>query len=227
MNYYARATRGIRLLFTGLPGTGKSLAAEAVASAGATDLLRVDVSQVVSKWLGETEKNLASMFDVAERCQAVLLLDEADALFGTRTQISDAHDRYANLETAYLLQRLDHFEGLAVLATNLRHNIDPAFTRRMDSVVDFALPDLTRRRELWQLHLPPDRMAEDVDIDALARLYPVAGGWIRNAAITAAFFAAPAGDRIAQHHLVAAMRREYLNAALPFPGEPPRRRNDI
>ena len=110
---------------------------------------------------------------------------------GRAPQISDAHDRYANLETAYLLQRLDHFEGLAVLATNLRHNIDPAFMRRMDSVVDFALPDLTRRRELWQLHLPPDRMAEDVDIDALARLYPVAGGWIRNAAITAAFFAAP------------------------------------
>lgn len=226
MSEYARATRGIRLLFTGPPGTGKSLAAEAVASAAATDLLRVDVSQVVSKWVGETEKNLASVFDVAERCQAVLLLDEADALFGTRTQISDAHDRYANLETSYLLQRLDHFEGLAVLATNLRHNIDPAFTRRMDSVIDFILPDLTRRRELWQLHLPPGRIAEDVDIDALARLYPVAGGWIRNAAITAAFFAAPVGEWIAQHHLVAAMRREYLNAALPFPGEPPRRRND-
>jgi hypothetical protein len=227
MGEHARAARGIRLLFTGLPGTGKSLAAEAVASAAATDLLRVDVSQVVSKWVGETEKNLASMFDVAERCQAVLLLDEADALFATRTEISDAHDRYANLETAYLLQRLDHFEGLAVLATNLRHNIDPAFTRRLDSVVDFALPDLARRRDLWQLHVPPERIGEDVDFDALARLYPVAGGWIRNAAITAAFFAAPADDRIAQHHLVAAMRREYLNAALPFPGEPPRRRNDI
>jgi SpoVK/Ycf46/Vps4 family AAA+-type ATPase len=227
MGDYARASRGIRLLFTGLPGTGKSLAAEAVASAAATDLLRVDVSQVVSKWLGETEKNLAAVFDVAERCQAVLLLDEADALFGARTQITDAHDRYANLETAYLLQRLDHFDGLAVLATNLRHNIDPAFTRRMDSVVDFALPDLAHRRELWQLHLPPDRIAQGVDIDTLARLYPVAGGWIRNAAITAAFFAAPAGDLIAQHHLVAAMRREYLNAALPFPGEPPRRRDDI
>ena len=226
MGDYARAARGIRLLFTGLPGTGKSLAAEVVASAAATDLLRVDVSQVVSKWLGETEKNLAAVFDVAERCQAVLLLDEADALFATRTQITDAHDRYANLETAYLLQRLDHFEGLAVLATNLRHNIDPAFTRRMDSVVDFAPPDLAHRWELWQLHLPPDRIAEDVDIDALARLYPVAGGWIRNAAITAAFSAAPGGDRIAQHHLVAAMRREYLNAALPFPGEPPRRRDD-
>src|SRR5262249_8208372 len=130
MGDYARAARGIRLLFTGLPGTGKSLAAEAVASAAEADLLRGDVAPGVSKGLGENEKNLASVFDVAERCQAVLLLDEADALFGARTQITDAHDRYANLETAYLLQRLDHFEGLAVLTTNLRHNIDPAFTRR-------------------------------------------------------------------------------------------------
>ena len=112
---------------------------------------------------------------MAERTQAVLLLDEADSLFGTRTEISDAHDRYANLETAYLLQRLDHFDGLAVLATNLRHNIDPAFVRRMDFVVDFPLPDEPRRRELWQLHLPPDRIAADVDLAVLARLYPIAG----------------------------------------------------
>ena len=107
----------------------------------------VDTSQVVSKWIGETEKNLAAAFDVAERTQAVLFLDEADALFGSRTEISDAHDRYANLETAYLLQRLDRFDGLAVLATNLRHNIDPAFIRRMDFVVEFPLPDPAARRD--------------------------------------------------------------------------------
>jgi hypothetical protein len=227
MREHARASRGVRLLLTGLPGTGKSLAAEAVATAAATDLLRVDVSQIVSKWIGETEKNLAAAFDIAERTQSVLLLDEADSLFGTRTEISDAHDRYANLETAYLLQRLDHFDGLAVLATNLRHNIDPAFVRRMDFVVDFPLPDELRRRELWQLHLPPERVSADVDLDVLARLYPIAGGWIRNAAIAAAFFAAAAGDQISQYHLVAAVRREYLKAALPCPGEPlPRRRDD-
>lgn len=220
------ATCGARLLFTGPPGTGKSLAAAAVATAAGTDLLRVDVSQLVSKWLGETEKNLARAFDAAERTQAVLLLDEADALFGARTQISDAHDRYANQETAYLLQRLDDFQGLVVLTTNLRHNIDPAFLRRLDFVVDFPLPDVDGRRELWALHLPAEQVGPDVDLDVLARLYPVPGGWIRNAAVAAAFLAAAAGDRIRLAHLVSSMRREYEKAPLPFPGEPPRRRDD-
>jgi hypothetical protein len=219
----ARAARGARLLFTGPPGTGKSLAAEAVATAAATDMLVVDVSRVVSKWLGETEKNLAGIFDAAERTQAVLFLDEADALFGTRTEITDAHDRYANLETAYLLQRLDHFDGLAVLATNLNHNVDPAFQRRMDFVVDFPLPDLAARLAMWHLHLPPDLLAADVDVETLARMYPVPGGWIRNAAVAAAFLAAADGESICQRHLSAAVRREYDKAALPFPGEPPRR----
>ena len=227
MRELARAARGARLLFTGPPGTGKSLAACAVATAAGTDLLRVDVSQLVSKWIGETEKNLAGAFDVAERTQAVLLLDEADALFGTRTQISDAHDRYANQETAYLLQRLDGFEGLAVLTTNLRHNIDAAFLRRLDFVVDFPLPDEAGRRDLWALHLPAERLGACVDLDVLARLYPIPGGWIRNAAVAAAFVAAATGDRIRQAHLVASVRREYEKAPLPFPGEPPRRRDDI
>ena len=226
MRERAHASRGARLLFTGPPGTGKSLAAEAVATAAATDLLRVDVSQMVSKWIGETEKNLAGAFDVAERTQAVLLLDEADALFGTRTQISDAHDRYANQETAYLLQRLEGFEGLVVLTTNLRHNIDPAFLRRLDFVVDFPLPDIEGRHDLWSLHLPPDQVGPDVDLEVLARLYPMPGGWIRNAALAAAFVAASTGDSIRQAHLVASVRREYEKAPLPFPGEPPRRRDD-
>jgi SpoVK/Ycf46/Vps4 family AAA+-type ATPase len=216
----------VRLLFCGPPGTGKSLAAEAIATAACTDLLVVDVSQVVSKWLGETEKNISAVVDSAERTQAVLFFDEADALFAKRTEVSDAHDRYANLETSYLLQRLDHFEGLAVLATNMRHNIDAAFVRRMDFVVDFALPDLDCRRELWTLHLPTTVLAKDVDIEVLARMYPVPGGWIRNAALAAAFLAAEADGQICQHHLVAAVRREYLKAAVPFPGEPPRRRDD-
>lgn len=223
----AHASRGARLLFTGPPGTGKSLAAGAVATAAGTDLLRVDVSQLVSKWIGETEKNLASAFEVAEQTQAVLLLDEADALFGSRTQISDAHDRYANQETAYLLQRLDGFEGLAVLTTNLRNNIDAAFIRRLDFVVEFPLPSETERRDLWALHLPAERLGACVDLDVLARLYPIPGGWIRNAALAAAFVAAAAGDRIRQAHLVASVRREYEKAPLPFPGEPPRRRDDM
>jgi AAA+ superfamily predicted ATPase len=222
----ARASRGVRLMFCGPPGTGKSLAAEVIATAAGTDLLVVDVSQIVSKWLGETEKNVSAVCDAAERIQAVLFFDEADAMFAKRTEISDAHDRYANLETSYLLQRLDDFQGLAVLATNLRHNIDAAFLRRMDFVVDFALPDLDCRRELWTLHLPAKVLASDVDIDILARMYPVAGGWIRNAALAAAFLAAETDGHIHQEHLIAAMRREYLKAALPFPGEPPRRRDD-
>jgi hypothetical protein len=220
----ARADRGVRLLFTGPPGTGKSLAAEVVASAAATDLLVVDVSRVVSKWIGETEKNLAAVFDVAERTQAVLFLDEADALFATRTEISDAHDRYANLETAWLLQRLDRFDGLAVLATNLRRNIDAAFVRRMDYVVEFDLPSEADRTRIWAQHVPAALCGDNVDFRQLAELYPVPGGWIRNAAIGAAFLAASAGGAVTQHHLVAALRREYAKATKPFPGEPPSQR---
>ncbi|QUQ63889.1 ATP-binding protein [Kutzneria sp. CA-103260] len=218
--HHARASRGARLLFAGPPGTGKTLSAEVVAAAVGTDLITVDVSRVVSKWIGETEKNLAAVFDVAERTQAVLLFDEADALFATRTDVGDAHDRYANLETAYLLQRLDRFDGLVALATNLRHNIDPAFLRRMDFVVEFPQPDEACRRRLWALHLPAAVTGADVDTDVLARLYPVPGGWIRNAAIAAAFSAAAAADSVRQHHIVAAMRLEYAKAGRPFPGEP-------
>ena len=219
----AHAARGVRLLLTGPPGTGKTLAAEVLATAAETDLLRVDLSQVVSKWLGETEKNLAAAFEAAERTLAVLLFDEADALFASRTEVSDAHDRYANLETAYLLQRLETFGGLAVLTTNLRHNIDAAFLRRMDFVVDFPTPDEAARRELWHLHLPADHLAPDVDPDVLARMYPVPGGWIRNAALAAAYVAAADGGDVHQHHLTAAVRREYGKASLPYPGDPPRR----
>jgi hypothetical protein len=221
MRHRARADRGVRLLFTGPPGTGKSLAAEVVATAAGTDLLVVDVSRVVSKWLGETEKNLAAAFDIAQRTQAVLFLDEADVTFGTRTEISDAQDRYANLETAYLLQRLDSFDGLAVLATNLRQNIDAAFVRRMDFVIDFPLPDEDSRLKLWKLHLPPERLGDGVDLAALARRYPVPGGWIRNAAIAAAFLAARDGSAIDGEHLEAAMDREYGKALRPAPDGAP------
>jgi hypothetical protein len=220
----AHALHGARLLLCGPPGTGKSLAARAVAAAAGTDLLVVDVSRIVSKWLGETEKNLSAAFDAAERTQAVLMLDEADALFGTRTEISDAHDRYANLETAYLLARLDRFEGLTILTTNMRANIDPAFLRRIDYVVDFPLPDRHQRRELWRRHLPPEPLADDVDVEALAGLYPVPGAWIRNVSVAGAFTAAADAGVITQQHLVNAMRREYAKASLPFPGVPPRRR---
>jgi len=213
--------RGVRLLFTGPPGTGKTLSAEVLANVLKVDLLVVDLSRIVSKWIGETEKNLASVFEAAERGQAALFFDEADALFGKRTEVIDAHDRYANLETAYLLTRLEQFEGLAILATNLRQNIDAAFLRRLEFVVDFEEPDREERHALWGCHLPHDvPLADDVNLYELAALYPVVGGVIRNAAVAAAFLAAADGAPIDRRHFVHAIRREYVKAGRPFPGVP-------
>jgi hypothetical protein len=214
--------RGVRLLFHGPPGTGKTLAAEVLAREINRDLLVVDLSQLVSKWIGETEKNLAAAFDAAERGDAVLFFDEADALFGRRTEVGDSRDRYANLETAYLLSRLALFEGVAVLATNLRQNIDPAFARRLEFVVPFDVPDEQERLSLWRRHLPPDApLADDIDLAQFAALYPVVGALIRNAAVAAAYLAAAEGSQIVAAHLVQAMRREYTKAGQAFPGPPP------
>lgn len=213
--------RGVRMLFAGPPGTGKTLSAEVIAGALSSDLLVVDISRVVSKWIGETEKNLSAVFDAAERAQAVLFFDEADALFGKRTEVSDAHDRYANLETAYLLARLEAFEGLAVLATNLRQNIDPAFLRRLEFVIDFDEPAREDRFALWRCHLPPGApLGDDVNLYELASLYPVVGGVIRNAATAAGFLAASDGTPILQNHFIHAIRREYEKAGRAFPGVP-------
>lgn len=211
--------RGVRMLFAGPSGTGKTLAAQVMARELGVDLLVVDLARVVSKWIGETEKNLAEVFDAAERAQVVLLFDEADALFGKRTEISDAHDRYANLETAYLLSRLERFEGLAILSTNLRANIDPAFVRRLEFAIDFQEPSRLEREKLWRGHLPEKALAGDVDIARLAALYPVVGGLIRNAAVAAGFLAAADGPQalIANHHLTLAIRREYAKAGRALP----------
>jgi SpoVK/Ycf46/Vps4 family AAA+-type ATPase len=213
--------RGVRLLFTGPPGTGKTLSAEVLANTLKVDLLVVDLSRVVSKWIGETEKNLAAVFDAAERGKAALFFDEADALFGKRTEVIDAHDRYANLETAYLLTRLEQFEGLAILATNFRQNIDAAFLRRLEFVIDFQEPDREERVSLWRCHLPPEvPMAPDVNLYELAALYPVVGGVIRNAAVAAGFLAARDGVPLGRPHFVHAIRREYAKAGRSFPGAP-------
>jgi len=170
-----------------------------------------------------TEQNLARVFDAAEQAQAVLLFDEADALFGRRTEVSDARDRYANLETAYLLSRMERFEGLTVLATNLRQNLDPAFIRRLEFVLDFEEPSLREREALWRAHLPPGApLAADVDLHALAVAYPLVGALIRNAAVGAAFLAAAGAQdaAISTDHLTAAVRREYQKAGRAFPGAP-------
>lgn len=211
--------RGVRLLFVGPSGTGKTLSAEVLAHSLGVDLLVIDLSRVVSKWIGETEKNLAAVFEAAERAQAALFFDEADALFGKRTEVTDAHDRYANLETAYLLTRLEQFEGLAILATNFRQNIDPAFLRRLEFLVSFEEPNRAERLALWRGHLPTDvPLAEDVDLLELAAMYPVVGAVIRNAAVAAAFLAAAEDAPLQRRHFIHALRREYEKQGRSFPG---------
>lgn len=206
--------RGLRILFSGLPGTGKTLAAEVIAHALHADLLIVDLARMISKWIGETEKNLAAAFDQAEATGAVLFFDEADALFGKRTEVSDAHDRYANIESAYLLARLERFDSVAILATNLRQNMDKAFLRRFEYAIDFAEPAPQEREAIWRRHLPPQApLADDVDLAHFAALYPLSGAMIRNAALSAAFMAAGEGKgkdaKITRAHLERALRQEY------------------
>ncbi|WP_236650933.1 ATP-binding protein [Aquabacterium fontiphilum] len=213
--------RGVRMLFHGTPGTGKTLAAEVMARALGVDLLVVDLASLVSKWIGETEKNLAAVFDLAERSRALLLFDEADALFGKRTDTQDAQDRYANLETAYLLQRLERYEGVAVLTTNLRSQLDAAFSRRFEFIVEFPEPEGSVRHALWRLHLPAEApLAADVDLAELADWYPLSGAQIKNAALAAAFLAAAEGQPMAQRHFLAAVEREYDKAGRAHPGFP-------
>jgi len=205
--------RGLRLLFSGLPGTGKTLAAEVIAKALHADLLVIDLSRLVSKWIGETEKNLATAFDQAEGTGAVLFFDEADALFGKRTEVSDAHDRYANLESAYLLARLERFDGVAVLATNLRANLDKAFLRRFELTLEFNEPAPAERAAIWRAQFPSSApRAPDVDFEELAALHALPGALIRNAALGAAFMAAAEGSAIARRHVEAALRAEYDKA---------------
>jgi hypothetical protein len=217
----ARHHGGARVLLAGPPGTGKTLAVEAMAGDLGLDLLIVDLSALVSKWLGETEKNIAEVFDAAERCQAVLFFDEADAVFGRRTDGSDAQSRWANLETAYLLSRIDRSDGLVVLATNLRRNLDHAFARRLDVVIELDEPDRSSRQRLWERHLPPRApRAADVDVVALATRYEITGGIIRNAALAAAFAAATTGRPIDQDDLIHAVHDEYRKAGRSFPATP-------
>jgi hypothetical protein len=201
---------GVTVLFSGQSGTGKTVAAQVVAGDTGLPLYKIDLSGVVSKYIGETEKNLAKIFERARAGNAVLFFDEADALFGKRTEVSDAHDRYANIETSYLLQKLEEHDGVVILASNLRANLDDAFTRRIRCVVEFPFPDEAARRRIWQSHFPAQApLADDVDLDYLARAFPVAGGNISNIAVGAAFLAAADDTTIAAQHVVASTRREY------------------
>jgi hypothetical protein len=208
--------RGLAALFLGPSGTGKTLAAEVVAGDAGMDLMKIDLSAVVSKYIGETEKNLARVFDDAARRGAVLFFDEADALFGKRSEVRDAHDRYANVEVGFLLQKVEEFDGVVILATNLPRNIDDAFLRRMRMAVEFPFPDEAARLRLWQAHLPPELPRDDdVDLAVLARECKVAGGVISKIVWNAACLAADEGDRLAMAHLRHAVRREYQRLGKP------------
>ncbi|MBD2158523.1 ATP-binding protein [Leptolyngbya sp. FACHB-16] len=199
---------GISALFAGASGTGKTMAAEVLAQDLKLDLYRIDLSQVVSKYIGETEKNLRRVFDAAEMGGAILLFDEADALFGKRSEVKDSHDRYANIEVSYLLQRMEAYRGLAILTTNLRSAIDPAFLRRIRFVVQFPFPDVAQRTEIWQRMFPAKLPTEGLDYGKLAQL-SVAGGNIRNIALNAAFLAADSREPLQMKHLLRAAQSEY------------------
>ncbi|HEY7010852.1 MAG TPA: AAA family ATPase [Jatrophihabitantaceae bacterium] len=201
---------GITALFAGDSGTGKTMSAEAIAGELGLDLYTVNLATVIDKYVGETEKNLERIFAEASGVNAVLLFDEADAIFGKRSEVRDAHDRYANIESAYLLQRMETFDGLAVLATNLRANIDDAFTRRLDAIVDFPEPSEALRLELWRRCLaPPAPVDADIDLEFCARAFTLSGGNIRSIAITAAYRAAAAGHPISMTDVITAVQQEY------------------
>jgi hypothetical protein len=203
--------RGIKALFSGPPGTGKSLAAEVIAHALGYPLFRVDLSSVVSKWVGETEKHLSRLFVAAEDAPCVLLFDEADALFGRRAEVKGAQDRFANLEVSYLLQRLETFDGIAILTTNLKRNIDEAFLRRFTFVVDFPFPEADERRRIWERVLTPRYpLADDVKLPEVASEFRLSGANIWNVAVAAACAAAESpGARITRAMLAHAVGREY------------------
>ncbi len=200
--------RGISALFAGPSGTGKTMAAEVLANVLRLDLYRIDLSSVVSKYIGETEKNLRRVFDRAEQGGAILFFDEADALFGKRTEVKDSHDRYANIEISYLLQRMEDYRGLAILATNLKSHLDSAFLRRLRFLVDFPQPDAAQRQRIWRQVFPPQAEIEDLDWTALSRL-EISGGNIRNIALNASFLAAGEGTPVRMDHVLRAARREY------------------
>ena len=208
--------RGVTALFSGQSGTGKTTAAMAIARRLDIQVLRLDLSRVVSKYIGDTEKNIDQVFTDAQRSGAAILIDEADALFGKRSEVKDAHDRYANIEVAYLLQRMEAFEGLAILTTNMRKNLDPAFIRRLRFIIEFPRPDAAAREQIWRLCLPEQAHdLQDQDFRQLARRLELTGGQIRQITLRAAFIAAAANERIKLEHVATAVRAELAKLGMP------------
>ena len=212
--------KGLSMLFSGPPGTGKTMAAQVIAGELQLDLYKIDLSGVVSKYIGETEKNLAKIFQEAETSNAILFFDEADALFGKRTEVSDAHDRYANIETSYLLQKMDEYEGVVILATNLRENMDDAFTRRLRFIVEFPFPDEASRSRIWQTHFPKEApLSDKVDYEYLSRELQIAGGSIKNIVLNSAFLEAANGGVIEMEHILSGAKREFEKSGKLWSGK--------
>jgi SpoVK/Ycf46/Vps4 family AAA+-type ATPase len=203
------SSRGITALFAGPPGTGKTMAAEIIAGELELDLYKIDLSVIVSKYIGETEKNLEQIFTEAASSNAILFFDEADALFGKRSEVRDSHDRYANIEISYLLQRMEAYDGITILATNLRANLDEAFTRRLQFSVEFPFPEEADRLRIWKALFPANMpRASDFDLASLAQRFKLAGGSIRNILMSAAYLAASDGCCVTMEHLLHSARRE-------------------
>lgn len=202
--------KGLNGLFAGESGTGKTMAADIMAGQLGQDLYKIDLSMLVSKYIGETEKNLNRVFTEAQTSNAILFFDEADAIFGKRSEVKDSHDRYANIEISYLLQRMEAYDGVVILATNLRANLDDAFTRRLHFIVEFPFPEAADREIIWGVNVPQETpLKPDVDFGLLARRYRITGGNIRNIIMAAAFLAAEAGESVGMKQLLHASRREY------------------
>jgi hypothetical protein len=202
--------KGISMLFTGPPGTGKTMSAMVMAREMDAELYRIDLSRMVSKYIGETEKNLSDIFDEAQLSGAILFFDEADALFGKRSEVKDAHDKYANMETSYLLQKMEEYDGLTILATNFSQNLDEAFTRRIQFIVRYPFPDPAQREQLWRSTFPKESpVVHDIDFEYLSRTFDLAGGPIKNVVLTAAFLAAEDGVPIGMKHMIEAVKQEY------------------
>jgi SpoVK/Ycf46/Vps4 family AAA+-type ATPase len=223
--YAPMLNRGVRALFSGPSGTGKTLAARSLAAALAMDLYRVDLAAVVNKYIGETERNLNQVLSRAEELDVVLLLDEGDALMTRRTEVRNANDRYANLETNYLLQRLENYEGIVLVTTNAGQRIDSAFLRRLDVIVDFSPPEADERLLIWQRHLPAGHAVSPAFMDEVAARCALTGGQIRNAALHATLLAIEQHGALSDGDLEAALQREYRKAGASYPlraGAPPR-----
>jgi len=204
-----KASAGVAVLFAGPPGTGKTMAAEVISGDLGLDLYKLDLSMVVSKYIGETEKNLGRIFDEAQSSGAILFFDEADAIFGKRSEVKDSHDRYANMEVSYLLQRMEQYDGVTILATNLRANMDEAFTRRMQFIIDFPFPDEFERLHIWQTLFPAEMpQSTDIDLKLFASRFKLAGGNIRNIIVSAAYLAAANGGEVTMDYLLHGTRRE-------------------